>query len=48
MKNIDEKINEIEDTVRKSSIYLTGVLEGGERGNGAEKIFEKIVVENFP
>ena len=32
----------------KSNIYLTGVLEGRERENGAETIFEKIMVENFP
>ena len=34
--------------MRKSNICLTGVLEGRERENGAETIFEKIMVENFP
>ena len=34
--------------MRKSNICLTGVLEGRERENGAETVFEKIMVENFP
>ena len=30
------------------SIHIIGVPEGGEREKGPEKIFEKIIAENFP
>ena len=33
--------------VKSSAIYVIGVLEGEEKGNGAEVIFMKTTAENF-
>ena len=36
------------DSVKCTNIHIIGVPEGEERQKGPEKIFEEIVVENFP
>ena len=54
-QNIEKRIKRNEDSLRDSldnikcnNICITVVLEEGEREKGAEKIFEKIIAENFP
>ena len=34
--------------MRHTNIHITGVPEGEERDNGAERLFEEIIAENFP
>ena len=36
------------DSVKCTNIHIIGVPEGEERQKGPEKIFEEVVVENFP
>ena len=36
------------DNIKCTNIRVIGVLEGKEKKKGAEKIFEDIIVENFP
>ena len=50
-----EKIMKIEDTLRDcwdnikwTNIQILGVPEEEEQNKGSEKIFEEIIVENFP
>ena len=47
------KINEdtprvLWDNIKHNNIRIIGVPEGEERGKGPEKIFEEIIVKNFP
>ena len=47
------KINEdtprvLWDNIKRNNIRIIGVPEGEERQKGTEKIFEEIIVENFP
>ena len=34
--------------IKHTNIHIIGVPEGEEREKGPEKIFEEIIVENFP
>ena len=36
------------DNIKRNNIRIIGVPEGEEREKGPEKIFEEIIVENFP
>ena len=54
-QNIEKRIKRNEDSLRDSldnikctNNHIIGVLEGEERENGLEKIFEGIVAEHFP
>ena len=47
------KINEdtprvLWDNIKRNNIRIIGVPEGEEKEKGPEKIFEEIIVENFP
>ena len=48
MKGNEDSLRDIWDNIKHNNIYIIGVPEGEEREKGPEKIFEEIIVENFP
>ena len=40
--------NSLWDNIKCTNIHIIGVPEGEEREKGPERIFEEIIVENFP
>ena len=48
LKTNEESRRELWDNVKCTNICIIGVPEGEEREKGTEKIFQKIIAENFP
>ena len=48
MKRNEDSLRDLWDNIKCTNIRITGVPEGEEREKGPEKIFEEIIVENFP
>ena len=48
MKRIEDCLREIWDNIKRNNIRIIGVPEEEEKKKGTEKIFEDIIVENFP
>ena len=48
MKRIEDSLRDLWDNIKRNNIRIIGVPEGEEREKGPKKIFEEIVVENFP
>ena len=48
MKRNEDSLRDLWDNIKHNSIRIIGVPEGEEREKGPEKIFEEIVVKNFP
>ena len=48
MKRNEERLKDLWDNINHNSIRIIGVPEGEDREKGQEKIFEDIIVENFP
>ena len=48
MKRNEDSLRDLWDNVKRNNIHNIGVPEGEEREKGPEKIFEEIIVENFP
>ena len=48
MKRIEDSLRDTWDNIKCNSIRIIGVPEAEEKNKGAEKIFEEIIVENFP
>ena len=48
MKRNKDSQRDLWDNIKCTNIHFTGVPEGEEREKGPEKIFEDIIVENFP
>ena len=48
LKDHEERLREINDSLRRKNLCIIGVLEGAERARGPESIFEQIIAENFP
>ena len=48
MKRNEDSLRDLWDNIKLSNICIIGVPEGEEREKGPEKIFEEIIVENFP
>ena len=48
MKRIDDSLRDFCDNIKHTNIRITGVPEEEEKKKGTEKIFEEIIVENFP
>ena len=48
MKRNQDSLRDLWDNIKRNNIRIIGVPEGEERKKGPEKIFEDIIVENFP
>ena len=48
MKRNEDTLRDLWDNIKRNNIRIIGVLEGEEREKGPEKIFEEIIIENFP
>ena len=48
MKRIEDSVRDLWDNIKHTNIWITEVPEEEEKKIGTEKIFEEIIVENFP
>ena len=48
MERIEDTLREFWDNIKRTNIWIIGVPEEEEKKKGSEKIFEEIIVENFP
>ena len=48
MKRNEESLRDLWNNIKCNNIRIIGVPEGEEREKGPEKIFQEIIVENFP
>ena len=47
-KRNEDSLRYLWDNIKRNNIRIIGVAEGEERPKGPEKIFEEIIVKNFP
>ena len=47
MKRIEDRLRDLWDNIKSPNMRIIGVPED-EKKKGTEKIFEEIIVENFP
>ena len=47
-KRIEDSLRGLWDDIKRSNIRITGIPEEEEKKKGTKKIFEEIIVENFP
>ena len=48
MKRIEDNLRDLWDNTKHANIWIIGVPEEEEKKKGSEKIFEEIIIENFP
>ena len=48
MNRIEDSLRDLWDNIKCTNIRIIGVPEEEEKNKGTEKIFEEIIVENFP
>ena len=48
LKDQENRLREINDSLRRKNLPSIGVPEGAERDRGPETVFEQIIAENFP
>ena len=48
MKRNEDSLRDLWDNIKCNNIRIIGVPEGEEREKGPEKLFEEIILENFP
>ena len=48
LKDHEDRLREINDSLRRKNLHLSGILECAERDRGPESVFEQIIAENFP
>ena len=48
MKRIEDSLRDVRDNIKCTNIRIIRVTEEEEKKNGSEKIFEEIIVEDFP
>ena len=48
MKRTEDSLRDFWDNIKPNNIQIIGVPEEEEKKKGYEKIFEEIIVENFP
>ena len=48
MKRTEDSLIDLRDNIKRTNIWIIGVLEEEEEKKGYEKIFEEIIVENSP
>ena len=48
MKRNEDSLRDLWDNTKRTNVQMIGVPEEEEKKKGSEKIFGKIIVENFP
>ena len=48
MKRTEDSLRDLWDNIKSTNIQIIEVPEEGEKKKGYEKIFEEIILENFP
>ena len=48
LKRIEDSLRDLWDNMKHTSIQIIGVPEEEEKKKGTEKVFQEIIVENFP
>ena len=48
MKRIEDSLRDLGDNIKHTNIQIIGVPEKEEKKKRSERIFEEIIVENFP
>ena len=48
MKRIEDSLRDLWDNIKHTNIRIIGVPEEEEKKKGTQKIFEHIILENFP
>ena len=48
LRDHEERLREINNSLRRKNLHIIGVPESTERARGPESIFEQIIAENFP
>ena len=48
MKRTEDSFRDLGDNIKHTNIQIRGVPEEEEKKKGYEKIFEEIIIENFP
>ena len=48
MKRIEDSLRDLSDNIKRTNIQIIGVPEEEEKNKETEKIFEEIIVKNFP
>ena len=48
MKRNEDSLTDLWDNIKHTKTRMIGVPEGEEREKGPKKMFEEIIVENFP
>ena len=48
LKDHEDRLREINGSLRKKNLHLIGFPKGTERDRGPEYVFEQIIAENFP
>ena len=48
MKRTEDSLKDLWDNIKRTNFWIVGVLGKEEKNKGYEKIFEEIIVENFP
>ena len=48
MKRIEDSLKDLWDNIKRTNIQIIGVPEEEEKKKGSEKIFQDIIVENYP
>ena len=47
-KRIEDSLRDLWDNIKRTNIQIIGVPEEEEKKKGTQKIFEEIIVKNFP
>ena len=48
MKRLEDSLRDLSDNIKHNNIWIIGVPEEEEKKKWTDKIFEEIIVENFP
>ena len=48
MKRTEASLRDFWDNIKHTNIWIIGVSEEEDKKKGCKKIFEKIILENFP
>ena len=48
VKRVENSLRDLWDNIKRTNILIIGVPEEEEKKKGTEKIFDEIIVENFP